>query len=253
MKTYDGQRRRYAQVKVDGHLLRVVKDELGRVACVTRTPRLLDLRWHPLLATAHSRLPRGVTLLGELWLPGRRASAVKTALRDRDLSLRFSPFAVATGPADLSLEHVEHQLTLWGFTDLLHYWSPLETPEEDHDFAVKLMGDDAEGVVYKDGNWANEAKWKPTLTADLVVTGVNEGEGRLAGLVGSLECALADGRVVADVGGMSDEERAEMTADSPVGKVVEVAYQRVDSRGRLRHPRFVRLRDDKRAEECTEI
>lgn len=34
------------------------------------------------------------------------------------------------------------------------------------------------------------------------------------------------------------------------GAVCEVEYQDVASKGRLQHPRFVRWRDDKLAEEC---
>ena len=58
---------------------------------------------------------------------------------------------------------------------------------------------------------------------------------------------------VCNCGGYSDEERAYFTrnADRLVGKVVEVKCNEImkDS-GRMRHPRYLRMRDDKEAERC---
>ena len=253
MKTHDGRPRKWAQVKVDGHRLEVLRDETGRVRCFTRTPTEIDLSWHPLAGAAWSRLPLGTTLVGELWIPGKHASQVKTAIGARDPALTFSPFSVSSAPAELSLQHIEERLRLWGFSDLLPYWEPRDTLLEDW-MTAKAACEWAEGIVYKSGNWLDEAKWKPVLTADLVVRRVNDAKGmKYLGLPGSLECGLFLGEAIADVGGLTMQQRLEFSDDPPVGKVVEVKYDRVDSGGRLRFPRFVRLRDDKSPEECTEL
>ena len=69
-------------------------------------------------------------------------------------------------------------------------------------------------------------------------------------MCGSLQCALADGRVVANVSGMDDEVRAAISGEDAY-RVCEVKYERVGSGGKLQHPRFVAWRDDKLPEQCT--
>lgn len=51
---------------------------------------------------------------------------------------------------------------------------------------------------------------------------------------------------------MSDDQRLEFgkNGDAYIGKVVEVAGFEVFDSGSMRHPSFVRVRDDKDAKEC---
>jgi ATP-dependent DNA ligase len=121
-----------------------------------------------------------------------------------------------------------------------------------------------EGVIVKDLDapyypGARGKGWfkvKHCETTDLVVTGVNPGEGRFAGTVGSLILSEYQGGELVEVAscsGMTDAQRDEFweahVAGTLAGTVVEVAYfGRVGSG--LRHPQFRRVRTDKTAEEC---
>ena len=86
---------------------------------------------------------------------------------------------------------------------------------------------------------------KEKRTINLRVTGTTDGEGKYVDAVGALVCETSDGFEIARVSGMSDLERYELVLDDPTGKIVEVAYQYVGARGRLRHPRFVKFRGDR--------
>jgi DNA ligase-1 len=97
-------------------------------------------------------------------------------------------------------------------------------------------------------------KWKPTITVDLEVIGVEEGTGRNSGRLGALVCAGEDDgkEISVNVGsGFSDIDRDEFWANTNhiVGRTAEilcdVITQNRDGTYSLRFPRFVRFRDDK--------
>jgi ATP-dependent DNA ligase len=106
-----------------------------------------------------------------------------------------------------------------------------------------------EGYVFKNGNILDYAKWKPVRTIDLIVSGTTKGQGKYKGMVGALRACTTEGFEVAKVSGMDDATRASID-NGTFGRIIEVAYQGVGAKGRLRHPRFIRWREDKLSDGC---
>lgn len=97
-------------------------------------------------------------------------------------------------------------------------------------------------------------KWKPTLTVDLEVVGVEEGTGRNLGRLGALVChGVDDGKeITVNVGsGFSDGDRDDYWTNRNlvIGRTAEVLCDVItqDASGSysLRFPRFKTFRDDK--------
>jgi DNA ligase-1 len=134
---------------------------------------------------------------------------------------------------------------------------------EGHDqmrrFADDAVADGFEGIMIKDLDAPYECrrssfwmKWKPTISVDLTVVGMEEGTGRNAGRLGALICEGVDDerRIHVNVGsGLSDSDRDVFWSgrDSIVGHLVEVqadaVTQNQDGSYSLRFPRFLRFRD----------
>lgn len=246
-KTYEpGIETRYAQVKRDGIWLEL--DGNGHAWTShpsVITPQVRDYPWF------RDDLPAPV--YGELWVPGKPASYVKSALKHQDPDLTFSPFASMYHGANVELEVL----------DLYFESLDLQCPEyhvinHEDPFIIdseEPLQDDQEGWVFKDGNRLNWYKWKPVRTIDLVITGYRPGKAKYTGQMGSIVCAVQHDEKwyeVCNVSGMDESVRLWFTqnADAMLNRVIEVAYQYVGSQGRLRHPRYIRYRDDKQVHQC---
>ncbi|MDD1670574.1 MAG: hypothetical protein LUQ67_04585, partial [Methanomicrobiales archaeon] len=133
------------------------------------------------------------------------------------------------------------------------------------------------GTSYEPG--ARSGSWlkvKALRTCDCVVFGYTRGEGARAGTFGALVlglCDLGKGVYIGRVGTGFDQADLEgitatltgLKADEPTltgaekgeivwvhpRMVVEVAYHSITRDGRLRMPRLIRIRTDKKPEECT--
>lgn len=94
-------------------------------------------------------------------------------------------------------------------------------------------------------NWM---KMKNQETEDLIIIGAFEGTGKYEGQLGGIICDRA-GVEVRVGGGFSDLERVELWSDHEAGKLVgrmaEIEYHEILESGSIRHPRFMRWRDDK--------
>jgi hypothetical protein len=255
-KTFDPSRMmpdhfRFAHAKLDGNYLELVRWREGSglldgVRAYSSndndlTDTLADCPWFKRLA-----LPVGLPLVGELYLPGEPASEVRKIVRRAEL--KFSLFAVL-GPQhaakDLNfVKETAEQLGLESapFVDVM----PCETIEE-----IELRLPPCEGIVFKRSNLQGWTKWKPVRTIDCVVTGWEKGLGKFAGTLGAFEVSIGE-QVIASVSGFTDEDRADFWSrrDEIIGTVIEVAYQCVGTGGRLRHPRFKRVRTDKLFSDC---
>lgn len=113
-----------------------------------------------------------------------------------------------------------------------------------------IAGDDREGRVLK---------LKDHISVDLKVTGLIEGKGKFAGMVGAIEVEWRGEKEVVSGGKLTNEERVDFwhvykrwlqDGNRPhpylmVGKIVEVHALGITPDGKLREPRFKRLRDDK--------
>jgi len=151
-----------------------------------------------------------------------------------------------------------------------------------------VVGNGGEGIILKarrgkyrhDGKNQNRSKdWlkvKRDETADCVVMGIQTGNGKTESTFGALVLGQydADGRLI-EVGrtsGMTDAERriilgivkhiaedsmSPVAHDKSVQRaiepklVVEVEFMERTDRGRLRHPRYLRMRSDKEPYQCT--
>lgn len=120
-----------------------------------------------------------------------------------------------------------------------------------------------EGVMIKDLTATNYAKsWmkvKKDFTIDAFVVGVENGKGKYKGQIGSLLLAVYNdtGNII-EIGkcsGMTDAERRLFTdmafAQTLKSTVVEVKANEVTKNLKLRHPAFMRVRDDKPAADCS--
>lgn len=106
-------------------------------------------------------------------------------------------------------------------------------------------------AIWRDGTSKEQVKMKMVLDCDLVVTGFEEGEGRLEGTLGSLVCESSDGLLKTNISGLNDKMRNEIwnNRGAYTGMVVTVRFNDVMVKkgqpAALFLPRFVEFRMDK--------
>lgn len=260
-KEWRGEEFAVAHEKHDGHRHTIIKDAAGDVtlhgrdslpsmSMCKRYPWLKDEAWY----RAALDLPLRSVVDGELLHEGGRASDVPTGLKQRR-GLSFVAFALpwlaGTRRHLYSVQSSMDVLKYLGFVTANYCIAEGEPTREALVALAQSRG--IEGYVLKQADYHGWFKVKPIPTVDCVVVDIKEGKGKYRGLVGALTVAVVNRSrqltEIAHVSGMTDAQRRAM-GRGDIGRVIEVAYQYVGSNGRLRHPRFVRWRDDKIAEQC---
>lgn len=246
----DGYRLTYFKDK--GEVYAFGRDTSDRLEMLQRFPRLRNtVPYHYLL-----KCPDGTSIDCEAYGNGP-ASEVPTLLRSESEPLNIATFAIPFfGFSSQMFAEIEEVRK--AHSDLP--WVPGMTVKEvDPSELLDLAeASEIEGYIVKKNHYRGWYKLKHTRSVDCIITGWTLGNGKYVGSLGSVECSVwKNNRLqpICDASGMSDAMRAmlyELANGMKLeGLVCEIAYQYVGTGGRLRHPRFIRLRDDKPANECT--
>lgn len=128
------------------------------------------------------------------------------------------------------------------------------TPEQLMAARDSFIRDGYEGAMAKDMSAPYEyrrtdrvLKLKDFVSADVPIVGFKEGRGKLRGSLGAIVVA-GPGGVETSVGsGFDEATRAEIwgARETYLGSTVEVLYQNLTRDGRMRFPRFMRMRGDR--------
>ena len=127
------------------------------------------------------------------------------------------------------------------------------TPEEFMRYYNHFLDQGYEGAMVKDPmghyRFKKHRDWikiKPAEDLDLRVESLVQGEGKYSGMLGAA-IVKYKGKRVSVGSGFSDEERQQFWEDpnSIKGKIIEVRFHEETPDGSLRHPRFVKIREDK--------
>lgn len=122
--------------------------------------------------------------------------------------------------------------------DLSLFYSLNPTSDRIEDKLMEIVGRGHEGLVLRQKDvWL---KVKKQITHDVKVVGYQPGKGRHEGRMGAL--ITNKGKVGT---GFTDAERIEYTEAYILGKTIEVEGMELTAEGKIRHPRFKRLRLDK--------
>lgn len=251
MKTWNGEPVVYATDKYDGHGMILAKDDIG--TCSLRSSKRA---WHPdqnnwyrnFIRHAPNRTKLHVEVFVER---GEATDVVHHLVRDLDISMRVTGIEVWAG-TDMCRADLHSVETLCLSIGLQS--ASCQPWLRSVDYADLAIHRKIEGFVLKTYSYVPNRmyKVKPVLTVDLIISGFVDGNGKYAGLVGAITCTDGEGKEVCKVSGMTDKVRI-MLEMGDIGRVIEVAYQKVTNGGKLRHPRFKRFRDDKTQEEASVI
>lgn len=253
----------YGQLKYDGHRITAFVDYKRILLCgrslLGTNNNLLnlveDLDYLPFVKNLKN-LPPKTSIDFELF--SKTSSDVKTKIKAKD-ELSVAVFAIPVFDnkvltRDLQLVENFYEVNKNIFPGSF-FAETLYVSENDTLASLLALAkqNKVEGIVIKEHHYSKWWKVKKVNTVDCIVTGLIDGEGKYSGMVGALRLGLYDCRghsvEVGATSGFTDSQRSEL-GRGDIGRVVEVACQEVAAQGRLRHPRFIRFRDDKPAKQC---
>lgn len=251
---------RYAQEKKNGYRLTLTCDEYNKWHAFGKKENYIDKILHLFQEGIYKDvfLPSCSIVDGEVYVKGKKASDVPTAMNEKWDTLRFAafamPYADKSDARNKDLGEINKILKDCGFEVPILYdiSSGDYTDEQLLESAKELK---IEGWVLKNAHYEQWYKLKVLKSCDVVITKWEPGSGLMTGLMGALVGSVyQDGvlKEITNIGtGFDEEQREKFTPEFCMGKVVEVTYQDVAAKGRLQHARFVRFRDDKEAKDCT--
>lgn len=161
------------------------------------------------------------------------------------------PYAMRQKALQGVLSHGEGVYPVISATSAAHVNERVASIRESTDWKFRLDGliqRDIEGFwqAGKD-NAGAVLKLKDVLSVDLEVAGIIEGEGKFKGMLGAIEVYWKGDRATVSGGRFTDRERRLYFATPGllIGKIVEVHALGTTPDGKLREPRYQRIRDDK--------
>lgn len=191
-------------------------------------------------------MPSGVVIDGELFIGrGKFQTTISMVRRGEWSGLTFQAFDVIDSTPFESRQATLMSLNLPSFVHIVKQ-TKCESCEHLLDYEVEMASQGAEGVMirkpgslYQHKRSDDLQKLKRGQTAEAVVTGYHDGEGRNAGRVGALIAEFC-GQVFKIGSGLSDDER-----DNPpaIGSLVTFSFFEFTDGGKPRFPTFVGVRD----------
>lgn len=140
-----------------------------------------------------------------------------------------------------NLDPIDKRLVLGVFTN------PSE--EQINTLLQDVLSKGYEGLVMRQGN-----KWLkvvPVKYADIRITGMTEGKGKCKGACGSIITNYGSVGSFVEQPDKSDYELRKYLLDNKkdlIGSIIQVGYREVTKDGKLRFPKFIRVRTDKNDE-----
>lgn len=227
--TWKGEYYNYVQEKKDGHRVWIENNCAWTRLGHNIMPQLLKCKVY---------FPPNLVMDGEIYLPNHPASLIKTALAAQIPAIKFAAFALPK--LNIPFEQASYICRSAG-VDFLP-WRVRHDKDTKEFLLHEAKERGYEGFILKKSHLEGWYKLKLEETLDLKVTGIKPGNGKYLGMCGALLCDH-NGVEIA-VSGMTDEERKNIS-EKDIGRIVEIKYQHITKAGSLRHPRFVRWRDDK--------
>ncbi len=268
----------FSQLKMDGMFMTVTHTDIVRIA--TRQGKdFPEGTFKEIRDFAKRKLPKGSQLQGELLFQtngqvleratsnGLANTALKTGEMPENALPAYYVWDIVT-LADIQFGsahvYIDRFAKVKELADYITVFPVISRTVNNFEQAIEhfeqAVADKQEGTIlkvpgsrWKNGTSREQIKLKGEATCELIVTNYLVGNGKYAGMVGSLECQSSCGRLEVYVSGFSDDLRKYMTQyfqSQILGSIIEVKHNgvtksKVKNVWSLLHPRFVELRLDK--------